>query len=359
MELNLEPQMVDQTLFEGEGGGYYSWSSAKSPFLSEAKIGAGKLVLQPGGFALPHYSDSHKIGYVIQGVCTVGMVAPNSSEETVLVIKKGDAIPVPLGIISWWFNGGDSETEIIFLGDTSKAHIPGQFTYFFVAGVLSTLGAFSTEFVSKAFNFTEEESQTLTKSQTGILIVKLDQGIEIPPPTKHFQEKYFAKIDEFFQEKYFTKINGDSNTLTESNFGLLGKLGLSANYVKLGSEEMLGPVYTTDSSVQMVYVAKGTGRVQITGASGKIELNSEVKEGELFLVPKFFVFAQIAGENGMECVSVVTSSKPEFELLAGKESVWNSFSPLVLQTTLGITSGFEELFKSNNENSTVVTPPKN
>ncbi|KAM7470364.1 hypothetical protein LguiA_008547 [Lonicera macranthoides] len=259
-----------------------------------AKIGAGKLVLQPCGFSLPHYSDSAKIGYVIQGVCTVGMVTPNSSEETILVIEKGDAIPVPLGVISWWFNNGDSETEIIFLGDSSKAHIPGQFTYFFVAGILSTLGAFSTEFVSKAFNFTKEESQTLTKSQTGILVVKLDQGIEIPLPTKHFQEKYFAKI------------NGESNTLTELNFGLLGKLGLSANYVKLGSEEMLGPVYTTDSSVQMVYVAKGTGRVQITGASGKIELNSEVKKGELFIVPKFFVFAQIAGENGMECVSVRT-----------------------------------------------------
>ena len=59
----------------------------------------------------------------------------------------------------------------------------------------------------------------------------------------------------------------------------------------------------------MVYVTKGTGRVQITGASGKMEMDSEVKEGELFIVPKFFVFAQIAGENGMECLSVVTSSK--------------------------------------------------
>lgn len=67
MELNLEPQMADQTLFEGEGGAYYSWSTANSPLLSEAKIGAGKLVLQPCGFALPHYADSPKIGYVLQG----------------------------------------------------------------------------------------------------------------------------------------------------------------------------------------------------------------------------------------------------------------------------------------------------
>ncbi|KAM7470363.1 hypothetical protein LguiA_008546 [Lonicera macranthoides] len=134
----------------------------------------------------------------------------------------------------------------------------------------------------------------------------------------------------------------------ESNFGLLGKLGLSVNYVKLGVGEMLGPVYTSDSSVQMVYVAKRTGRVQITGASGKIELNSEVKEGELFLVPKFFVFAQIAGENGMECVSVVTSSKPEFGYLSGNKSVWKAFSLGILQASLGITLQFAKAFKSKN-----------
>lgn len=82
--------------------------------------------------------------YFIIGVCTVGMLTPNSTEEMILVIKKGDVIFIPLGVISWWFNSGDSKTEIIFLGDTSKAYIPGQITDFLVAGILSTLGAFST-----------------------------------------------------------------------------------------------------------------------------------------------------------------------------------------------------------------------
>jgi hypothetical protein len=41
----------------------------------------------------------------------------------VVKIRKGDAIAVPMGVISWWFNDNPSEVlEILFLGDTSKAH---------------------------------------------------------------------------------------------------------------------------------------------------------------------------------------------------------------------------------------------
>ena len=56
-----------QKVFEGEGGAYYSWSSSEFPILGEGKVGAGKLVLQPRGFALPHYAGSSKIGYVLGG----------------------------------------------------------------------------------------------------------------------------------------------------------------------------------------------------------------------------------------------------------------------------------------------------
>lgn len=65
-QLDLKPKLA-QKLFEGDGGSYYSWPSSESPFLGQAKVGAGWLLLQPRGFALPHYADCSKIGYVIQG----------------------------------------------------------------------------------------------------------------------------------------------------------------------------------------------------------------------------------------------------------------------------------------------------
>lgn len=63
---DLTPKSA-QKLFEADGGAYYIWSSSDNPVLAEVKVGAGKLVLQPHGFALPHYADSSKLGYVLQG----------------------------------------------------------------------------------------------------------------------------------------------------------------------------------------------------------------------------------------------------------------------------------------------------
>ena len=61
-------EKADQTAYEGEGGGYYVWSNSKTPLLSQSKLGGGKLLLHPLGFALPHYADSSKIGFVLQGM---------------------------------------------------------------------------------------------------------------------------------------------------------------------------------------------------------------------------------------------------------------------------------------------------
>ena len=51
------------------------------------------------------------------------MVFPNTSVEVVLKLKKGDVIPVAMGTVSRWFNDGDSEFVIVFLGETSESYI--------------------------------------------------------------------------------------------------------------------------------------------------------------------------------------------------------------------------------------------
>lgn len=65
-------QVTSVTVAETDGGAYYTWldsDTSSSPVLDQSKIGAGKLVLHPRGFALPHYAaDSYKIGFVIQGI---------------------------------------------------------------------------------------------------------------------------------------------------------------------------------------------------------------------------------------------------------------------------------------------------
>ncbi|KAI7728461.1 hypothetical protein M8C21_030013 [Ambrosia artemisiifolia] len=356
METKMVVQKADLTAFEGDSGGYYVWSNEKTPLLSDTKLAAGKLLLHPLGFALPHYADCNKIGFVLEGAITIGLVPPNSSEETVLLIKKGDVVPLIAGVVSWWFNGGDTDAVIVFLGDSSKALIPGQFTYFFVAGVLGLLAGFQPDFVGKTFGLDETESENVVNSQQGALLVKLDQGIKFPEPSKHTKNKLYTTIDDP-SGAVAVKGGGFINYLTEKKLPMLSEIGLSAKFVKLEGNAMLAPSYVADGSVQICYVGKGSGWIKVVGSEGKPALDSIVEEGDLFIVPQFFGLAGIADDCGMEVFSVLTSSKPVFGQLAGNTSVWNALAPVVLQATLNVTSEFEQLFKSKNSESITIVPP--
>nr|XP_043631026.1 13S globulin seed storage protein 2-like [Erigeron canadensis] len=354
METKMVVEKADQTAFEGDSGGYYVWSSSKSPLLSDFKLGAGKLLLRPLGFALPHYADSSKIGFVIKGTCTVGLVAPNSPEEKVLLIKEGDAIPLSSGVISWWFNSGDTDVVIVFLGETNKALVPGQFTYYFVSGVLGILAGFGSDIVGKTFDLDPKESENVVSSQPGALLVKLKSGIKFPEPSKHTKEKLFATLNEPLCHTSYID-GGSVNSLTGNNFPMLGTIGLSARFVKLIYNSMLAPSYVADGSVQMNYVVKGSGKIRVVGSEGKPILDSKVEEGDLFIVPQFFPSAYTADDCGMEVFSIITSSKPIFGQLAGNTSIWKALAPIVLQSTLNINQKLEHL-KWKNTVSIIIVP---
>nr|GEZ90641.1 11-S seed storage protein, plant [Tanacetum cinerariifolium] len=264
--------------------------------------------------------------------CKVGLVTPNSPEEKVVLIKKGDAIPISAGTISWWFNGGDTDVLIVFLGDTSKALVPGSFTYFFVGGVLGLLAGFQADFIGKAFGLQKKESESLVSSQPGALLVKLQNGIEFPEPSKHIKEKHYATIDDPSCD-VIVEGGGFVNTLTEKNFPMLA-----------------------DGSLQINYVVKGSGQIRVVGSEGKPALDNKVEEGDLFIVPQYFATAEVADAGGMDVFSIITSSKPNFGQLAGNTSVWKALSPVVLQSSLNITKESEELFKSKNTKNVTVVP---
>jgi len=48
---------------------------------------------------------------------------------------------------------------------------------------------------------------------------------------------------------------------------------------------------------------------------------------------------------------------PIFGELAGNNSVWKAFSPVVLQSALNISEEFEEVFEAKNAKSTRIVPP--
>ncbi|KAL5715068.1 hypothetical protein ACHQM5_016946 [Ranunculus cassubicifolius] len=304
--------------------------------LREGHIAAAKLSLVKNGLALPRYSDSSKVAYVLQGSGTVGVVLPEAEKEKVIAIKKGDSLALPFGVVTWWYNKEDTELVILFLGKTDKAHKAGEFTDFFLTGSNGIFTAFSTEFVGRAWDLEESQAAALVSSQKGSGIVKVEEGTVLPEPKAADRDGLAL------------------NFLNTQNLPLVGEVGFGADLVKLDGHAMCSPGFSCDSAYQVTYVIRGSGRVQVVGPDGKRVLETTIKGGYLFIVPRFYVVSKIADNDGLEWFSIVTTPNPILSHLAGRTSVWKALSPEVLQASFNVSADVEKVFTSEK-----VFPPPN
>ncbi|XP_061375784.1 glutelin type-D 1-like [Gastrolobium bilobum] len=355
MEIDLTPQLAKK-VYGGNGGSYYTWSPSELPMLREGNIGAAKLALEKNGFAVPRYSDSSKVAYVLQGSGVAGIVLPEK-EEKVLAIKKGDALALPFGVVTWWYNKEDTELVVLFLGDTSKAHKAGEFTDFFLTGSNGIFTGFSTEFVGRAWDLEEKDVKTLVGKQSGKGIVKLEGKISLPDPKQEHRNGMALNCEEAPLDVDI-KGGGRVVVLNTKNLPLVGEINLGADLVRLDGSAMCSPGFSCDSALQVTYIVRGSGRVQIVGVDGKRVLETTLKAGNLFIVPRFFVVSKIGDPDGMEWFSIITGSPdPIFTHLAGSSSVWKALSPTVLQAAFNVDAGVEQLFRSKRTADAIFFPP--
>ncbi|CAI9759180.1 unnamed protein product [Fraxinus pennsylvanica] len=356
MELDLSPKLAKK-VYGGEGGSYYAWCPNELPMLREGNIGGAKLALEKNGLAMPRYSDSAKVAYVLQGSGVVGIVLPEK-EEKVLAIKKGDAIALPFGVVTWWYNKQDTELVILFLGDTKTAHKAGSFTDFFLTGSNGIFTGFSTEFVSRAWDLEESVVKTLVGQQSGKGIVKLDAGFQMPGPKAEHRKGMALNCEEAPLDVDI-KNGGKVVVLNTNNLPLVGEVGLGADLVRLNGSAMCSPGFSCDSALQVTYIVRGSGRAQVVGVDGKRVLETTVKAGNLFIVPRFFVVSKIADPDGLEWFSIITTPNPIFTHLAGRTSVWKALSPQVLQASFKVGPEVEQKFSSKRKAEEIFFPPPN
>ncbi|XP_028087876.1 legumin A-like [Camellia sinensis] len=356
MEIDLSPKLAKK-VYGGDGGAYYAWSPDELPMLRQGNIGAAKLSLDNNGFALPRYSDSAKVAYVLQGKGVAGIVLPEK-EEKVIAIKKGDAIALPFGVVTWWYNKEDTELVILFLGDTSKAHKSGSFTDFFLTGSNGIFTGFSTEFVSRAWDLKEDVVKTLVAKQTGNGVVKLEAGFKMPEPNNQHRDGMALNCEEAPLDVDIKK-GGRVVVLNTKNLPLVGEVGLGADLVRLDGSAMCSPGFSCDSALQVTYIVRGSGRVQVVGIDGKRVLETTLKGGNLFIVPRFFVVSKIADPEGMEWFSIITTPDPIFTHLAGSIAPWKALSPEVVRASFNVDSDVEQQFRSKRAKEAIFFPPPN
>lgn len=356
-QIDLSPRLPNK-LYGSEGGSYFAWTPSELPMLREGNIAASKLALLKNGLALPRYSDSAKVAYVLQGSGTVGVVLPEAEKEKVVAIKTGDSIALPFGVVTWWFNKEDTELVVLFLGKTDKAHKAGEFTDFFLTGSNGIFTAFSTEFVGRAWDLQEDQAKALVSSQTGSGIVKVKEGVALPEPTAADRDGLALNCLEAPLDVDI-KNGGRVVVLNTQNLPLVGEVGFGADLVRLDGNAMCSPGFSCDSAYQVTYIIRGSGRVQVVGADGKRVLETTVTGGSLFIVPRFYVVSKIADADGLEWFSIVTTPNPIFSHLAGRTSVWKALSPEVLQASFNVAPDVEKLFRSKRTADAIFFPPPN
>lgn len=233
---------------------------------------------------------------------------PEATKEKVLPIKKGDAIAIPFGVVTWWFNPNDTELVILFLGDTSTGHKAGQFTNVQITGPNAIFTGFTTEFVARAWDLSEDQVKTLVNSQTTYGIVKVKEGQAMPEPSAKDREGMVLNCEEAPLDVDI-KNGGCVVVLNTKNLPLVGDVGLGADLVRLHGHAMCSPGFSCDSAYQVTYIVRGSGRVQVVRVDGKRVLETRVEGGCLFIVPRYFVVSKIADAEGMEWFSIITTPK--------------------------------------------------
>ncbi|MBA0726898.1 hypothetical protein Golax_002692 [Gossypium laxum] len=294
------------------------------------------------------------------GKCGVGLTstASNTKEKMAFIgIKKGDVIPIPCASVSCWYNYGDSDVVIVFLADATNAYVAGEITYFLLTGPQGHLHAFSLESIAKTYQITPQKAQKLTSNQKGLLLIKLnqEQAETIPKPNEELLNIYTQNINCSLPD---VEVNNGGNftTLKPSKFPFLEQVGLNVSRLVLETNATRAPWYASDP--QVVYVVKGSGEVQIVGLQGKLVLNTKVETGQLFVVPKLFMVAISADENGLELISIVTSTRGMMGEMGSKNSVLNTI-PSILQVSLNVSSELNQQFIEMMETGTIIVTPVN
>ncbi|KAK1322357.1 hypothetical protein QJS10_CPA03g01291 [Acorus calamus] len=340
----------------------------------------GFISMEPKTMFLPQYLDSSLILFIRTGEVKVGWIHKDEMVEKQL--KTGDIYQIPAGSAFYLLNTGHGQRlSIICSIDVSNSLGFNSFQSFFIAGgtyPTSVLAGFDKRTLVTAFNVTNEQlREFLGRQNSGPIVyvteakqphtwasllrlkqeegramkqVEEDDQKEEDPHQKGGDDEptwtwrkllnsflgkgrrgkkgpvrapdsynlYNRKPD--FQNKY-----GWTMALDESDYAPLKHSGIGVYFVNLTAGSMLAP-HVNPTATEYGVVMGGSGTIQVVYPNGTSAMNSEVREGDAFWIPRYFPFCQIASRSGpLEFFGFTTSSrKNQPQFLVGGSSVLRS-----------------------------------
>lgn len=106
----------------------------------------------------------------------------------------------------------------------------------------------------------------------------------------------------------------------------------------------------------IVYITRGSGRIQIVSESGDAVFNDQVQEGQLVVVPQNFAVVKRASSQGLEWISFKTSGFAMTNQLVGRNSMFRGLPEDVIVNSFQVSREDARRLKYNRQELTVFSP---
>ncbi|XVE79085.1 hypothetical protein DITRI_Ditri14bG0029100 [Diplodiscus trichospermus] len=282
--------------------------------IAEKPLYIGFITMEPKTLFIPQYLDSSLILFLRTG-STFYILNPGEGPRLHIICSIDPSESLNLGIFQSFFIGGGTYPTSILAGFG-----------------LETLTAFNVS-KSKVRGMVQGEPQQEEAGWSWWKLLETIFGVENNKMNDKAPDSYnIYKRSPDFRNNY-----GWSIALDGSNYGPLKHSGVGIYLVNLTEGSMLAP-HVNPRATEYGIVLSGSGRIQGVYPNGTLAIDAKVKEGDVFWVPRYFAFCQIASRKSpMEFFGFTTSShKNHPQFLVGANSVLHTLNTPELAAAFGV-----------------------
>ncbi|KAE8691024.1 LOB domain-containing protein 11-like [Hibiscus syriacus] len=368
--------------------------------IMEKPLHIGFITMEPQSLFIPQYLDSSLILFVRTGEARVGCIYEDEMVERRLNI--GDVFPIPAGSAFYILNPGEGQRlHIICSIDPYESLNLDTFQSFFIGGgayPASVLAGFSPETLSSAFNVSVSRlTEFLSRQKDGPIVhvapshapsiwTKFSQ-LKEEDRLKKVKRMVLGEVEQVKEWSWwnlFGMLSGNEENLFKdkapdsyniykrspdfrNNYGWsvavdgsvykpLKDHGTSIYLVNLTAGSMMAP-HVNPRATEYGIVLRGSGRILIVFPNGTLAMDTKVREGDVFWVPRYFAFCQLASRSSpFEFFGFTTSSHKNMpQFLVGANSLLHTFNTPELAAAFGVSEERMRRF-INAQNEAVILP---
>eukprot|EP00268_Persea_americana_P045214 TRINITY_DN4603_c0_g2_i6.p1 TRINITY_DN4603_c0_g2~~TRINITY_DN4603_c0_g2_i6.p1 ORF type:complete len:720 (-),score=230.91 TRINITY_DN4603_c0_g2_i6:227-2386(-) len=314
------------------------------------------ITLEPNSLFLPVLLQTDMVFYVNTGRGRFGWV--DNEEAHRMEIQKGDIYTIESGSIFYVQSLAEPTKEklMIYALFTNKISENAQETFNVAYSNLNdwVLG-FDKRILQMAFQVSEEVIEGIIKAEKPPSIVQMmttrskadhlnwkEEIVEALVGDDNLHALFNSRraFNVFRKRRDFASYNGWSLTVDYKDLAALERSDTGVFMVNLTKGSMMGPHWNSRAA-EIAVVVQGQGMVHMVCSSNGVQCKNtrfRVKEGDVFMVPRFQPMAEISFNDDslvfMGFTMMTRNNQPQF--LAGKRSVFQSISQDILAMAFNI-----------------------